>query len=308
MHLGACDVALHTTLLSLRHAASRIDSGAGRRPAGPVLAGRVRAQAARCAEEVLATVGHALGPGPLALDPEHAARVADLMLYVRQHHAERDLAALGRLVAPDADQRPRRGAVTRDPGAVPPRRPRHPGEHLARLATAGTTSRCWTCRRWRGDYDRVLVVSAHPDDETLGVGGLVADLADRGVALDVLVATDGERSHPVGGSRARHCPGCPTGAPRWSARWLGSVPGDRDPHRRPGRRARSSHADTVVDAVRARSDPATLVLAPWIADGHADHDALGRACVDGGVAQRRRPRVLPDLALALGVTGGPALA
>ena len=71
-----------------------------------MLAGRVRAQAARCAEEVLGTVGHALGPGPLALDPVHAARVADLTLYLRQHHAERDLAALGRLVAPDAAQRP----------------------------------------------------------------------------------------------------------------------------------------------------------------------------------------------------------
>ena len=34
------------------------------------------------------------------------ARVADLTLYLRQHHAERDLAALGRLVAPSADQRP----------------------------------------------------------------------------------------------------------------------------------------------------------------------------------------------------------
>jgi hypothetical protein len=49
---------------------------------------------------VLTTVGHALGPGPLAHDETHAARVADLTLYVRQHHAERDLAALGRLVAP----------------------------------------------------------------------------------------------------------------------------------------------------------------------------------------------------------------
>jgi len=103
MHLGACDVALHTTLLCLRDAAARIDAGAA---GGPVLAGRVRAQAARCAEEVLGTVGHALGPGPLALDPVHAARVADLTLYVRQHHAERDLATLGRSVTPDAAQRP----------------------------------------------------------------------------------------------------------------------------------------------------------------------------------------------------------
>ncbi|HET7399524.1 MAG TPA: acyl-CoA dehydrogenase, partial [Intrasporangium sp.] len=38
----------------------------------------------------------------LAFEEEHARRVADLRLYVRQEHAERDQAALGRfLVAAD---------------------------------------------------------------------------------------------------------------------------------------------------------------------------------------------------------------
>ncbi|MCY7289624.1 MAG: acyl-CoA dehydrogenase, partial [Cryobacterium sp.] len=35
-------------------------------------------------------------PAPLAFDARHAGRVADLQLYARQHHAERDDAALGR--------------------------------------------------------------------------------------------------------------------------------------------------------------------------------------------------------------------
>jgi hypothetical protein len=47
-------------------------------------------------------VGRALGPGPLAHDAEHAQRVADLTVYVRQSHAERDLAALGAALAEDA--------------------------------------------------------------------------------------------------------------------------------------------------------------------------------------------------------------
>ena len=35
-------------------------------------------------------------PRPAPLEAEHASRVADLRVYVRQHHAERDTAALGR--------------------------------------------------------------------------------------------------------------------------------------------------------------------------------------------------------------------
>jgi hypothetical protein len=50
-------------------------------------------------DDVLAVVGRSLGAGPLAHDGPHAQRVADLSVYVRQHHGERDLAALGELVS-----------------------------------------------------------------------------------------------------------------------------------------------------------------------------------------------------------------
>jgi hypothetical protein len=40
-------------------------------------------------------------PGPLAFEAEHATRVSDLRVYVRQHHAERDTAALGKAAATD---------------------------------------------------------------------------------------------------------------------------------------------------------------------------------------------------------------
>jgi LmbE family N-acetylglucosaminyl deacetylase/2-polyprenyl-3-methyl-5-hydroxy-6-metoxy-1,4-benzoquinol methylase len=126
-------------------------------------------------------------------------------------------------------------------------------------------------------YARVLVVSAHPDDETLGVGGLVADLADAGATVEVLVATDGERSHPVDGSAARrdlaavrrrevvHAVGVL--APDARVEHLGLPDG-----------ALAQHEQECAAEVRRRSDPDTLVLAPWEADGHSDHDALARAC------------------------------
>ena len=57
---------------------------------------RTLPEAVDAAEEVLDRCQHALGPGPLVAEAEHAARVADLQLYLRQEHAERDQAALGR--------------------------------------------------------------------------------------------------------------------------------------------------------------------------------------------------------------------
>ncbi len=96
MHVGAVDAALHASAAALTSAAHAIDSSAVADPA--MLALRTRAVVASAAEQVLRHAGHALGPAPLAFDAAHAARVADLTLYLRQHHGERDLAALGRAV------------------------------------------------------------------------------------------------------------------------------------------------------------------------------------------------------------------
>ncbi|MFP5416506.1 MAG: PIG-L family deacetylase [Actinomycetes bacterium] len=49
----------------------------------------------------------------------------------------------------------------------------------------------------------VLFVHAHPDDETLATGGILADLAERGVSVAVLTATRGERGEVVPGPLSR---------------------------------------------------------------------------------------------------------
>lgn len=48
--------------------------------------------------------------------------------------------------------------------------------------------------------DRMLVVVAHPDDETYGCGSLLAHAADLGVAVTVVCATRGEAGEPAPGS------------------------------------------------------------------------------------------------------------
>ncbi|MFC8500847.1 acyl-CoA dehydrogenase family protein [Pedococcus sp. NPDC057267] len=96
MHLGAVDGALHAARSSLLEAASLVDAGDAEGAQGALLALRVRGVVAEAVERVLAHAAHALGPGPLTGDEEHARRVADLQVYVRQHHAERDQAVLGK--------------------------------------------------------------------------------------------------------------------------------------------------------------------------------------------------------------------
>ena len=96
MLLGQTDTVLHAARRVLAAAAADIDAGSADGPDGAQLAGRVRAVVADAAEQVLRLAGHGLGPGPLTGEEEYARRVADLQVYLRQHHAERDSAALGR--------------------------------------------------------------------------------------------------------------------------------------------------------------------------------------------------------------------
>lgn len=124
-----------------------------------------------------------------------------------------------------------------------------------------------------GAVARVVVVAPHPDDEVLGVGGLLRALHARGVELAVLAVTDGEGSHPdddpaAAGARRRreaHAADAALGiAPR--RHHLGLPDGQVE-----------AHELTLRAALDGLVGPLDLVLAPWERDGHPDHDACGRA-------------------------------
>jgi alkylation response protein AidB-like acyl-CoA dehydrogenase len=97
-HLGAVDAAIAAAEALLVSTAAHADADPeDRRGEAEMLARRTRAVVETAVDQAITRTGRALGPGPLVLDRQHANRVADLMVYVRQSHAERDLAALGRL-------------------------------------------------------------------------------------------------------------------------------------------------------------------------------------------------------------------
>lgn len=98
LHLGTVEASLAAAGALLAEAASAVDGDRAGGEAGAAWALRVRAVVADACEVVLRACEHDLGPGPQVAEPDHAARLADLRLYLRQHHAERDLAALGRVV------------------------------------------------------------------------------------------------------------------------------------------------------------------------------------------------------------------
>jgi alkylation response protein AidB-like acyl-CoA dehydrogenase len=98
LHLGAVDTALARARAMLAEAALVADDGTTEGAEAVLVTQRTRQVVADAAEEVLTRVGHALGPAPLTGDEDHARRVADLTVYLRQHHAERDLARQGQQV------------------------------------------------------------------------------------------------------------------------------------------------------------------------------------------------------------------
>ena len=105
-HLGAVDAAFTAADATLAAAADHIDTDpANRSGLAELIARRARAVVESAVDEALARTDRALGPGPLCLDERHARAVADLTVYIRQSHAERDLAALGLLTATNRDRR-----------------------------------------------------------------------------------------------------------------------------------------------------------------------------------------------------------
>lgn len=141
----------------------------------------------------------------------------------------------------------------------------------------------------------LLVLAPHPDDESIGCGGLIATAVARGREVHVAILTDGTGSHPdspstpparlreIREAEARDAAAI-LGVAHDRLRFLGQ-PDAHAPHEGPAFGA-------VVSAVRGiveRHGIATL-LTTWRRDPHCDHEAA--SLLAGAVAQATGARHL----------------
>lgn len=127
--------------------------------------------------------------------------------------------------------------------------------------------------------EKLVVVAAHPDDETLGAAGLLQRAAGHGVAIEVLIATFGENSHPdstthtperLAARRALECEKALEALAPTAQHTVLTLPdGQVSEH--------SQELEREIALAVGDGGHGTLILAPWSADGHTDHDAAGAA-------------------------------
>lgn len=136
------------------------------------------------------------------------------------------------------------------------------------------------------EYQRVLCVAPHPDDEVFGAGGLLTLLAGRGSAVEVLILTRGE--HAAGDpsdemADVRMQESCRAAA------WLGlGEPAFLD---WPDRGVR--YSEPLISRLAAELDAQRpqLLLLPALSEPHPDHQALALA----GLAAAQRCAEPPTL-------------
>ncbi len=158
----------------------------------------------------------------------------------------------------------------------------------------GTTRAEWAAdNRWAQlpqlsleGVKQLVVLAAHPDDETLGAGGLIAECFARSIRLTVVIVTAGDASHPHSQTVE-----AATMANRRSAEVRAALdllaPGSRLIELGFGDGMLAQHADDLRASLaellvgKGAAPPLrTLLVAPWRGDGHPDHSTLGAVAAD----------------------------
>ena len=125
---------------------------------------------------------------------------------------------------------------------------------------------------WQPAPTRTLVIAPHPDDETLGAGGLIARLRAQQVEVTVVAVTDGENAYP-------DSPGLAAIREREQTEalgYLGVSPQSIFRLRLPDS-GLATHEEKLAERLLPLVSEETLIVAPWACDFHPDHEVCGRA-------------------------------
>lgn len=125
----------------------------------------------------------------------------------------------------------------------------------------------------------LVVVAAHPDDETLGLGATIAHLVASGVDVRVVSASAGGAAGATPSDRTRL-----ETIRRYELRRAASVLGVPPPVSLglPDGRL-TDHEDRIAESlaeILRGAAPGTRCAATWRGDGHPDHEAVGRAAAE----------------------------
>ena len=140
---------------------------------------------------------------------------------------------------------------------------------LRQLAVADITS-----------WASAVILAAHPDDEVLGVGGLMSRLASAGARLRLVAVTDGEASHP-GIARPGELAERRAAETAAALAALGAAGAQVVRLQLPDA-GLAGRQDEITAQLRDLSDGFDVCLAPWENDVHADHEAVGRSARRAG--------------------------
>ena len=125
---------------------------------------------------------------------------------------------------------------------------------------------------WMPPLVPTIVLAPHPDDETLGAGGVIARLRTHGIPVTVLAITDGEGAYADTPDLDRlRVPEQTEALARLGvAETMVQRLGLPD-------RFVSEHEEELAAALRLTVQPGMQIIAPWSSDFHPDHQAAGRA-------------------------------
>ena len=132
---------------------------------------------------------------------------------------------------------------------------------------------------WQPPDRPMLVISPHPDDETLGAGGLIGLQAARGIPLHVVAVTDGENAYRDGVDIADRRSQEQTSA----LGRLGVTPSNLTRLKLTDSGI-TADEELLVELLMPLVSKTSHIVAPWTDDYHPDHEACGRAAVE--VARR----------------------